>query len=128
MDTAVALVSDIGELNALRQSIRPMFEASPLFDAAGHCRWLEAQMARWVGTYRRPGQIELPPGEGVFFGGRWHSLPEIIEAVVAALECGDHSALENVLENISAKWSRHWLVAYALSGVALSSGRPGRRS
>ncbi len=115
VDTAVALVSDIGELNALRQSIRPMFEASPLFDAAGHCRWLEAQMARWVGTYRRPGQIELPPGEGVFFGGRWHSLPEIIEAVVAALECGDHSALENVLENISAKWSRHWLVAYALS-------------
>ncbi|WP_231909701.1 tetratricopeptide repeat protein [Cupriavidus nantongensis] len=122
VETAVALASNVGELNALRMSIRPMVEASPLFDAAGFCRWLEAEMAQWVDTYRQPGQLPQAAGEGLFFGGRWHRMEEITLLVIDALETGSIESLENVLENISAKWSKHWLVAYALSELLYRQG------
>lgn len=122
VDVAAELAADVAHLNALRMSIRPMFEASPLFDAAGFCRWFETEVAGWVGSYRQPGQIQQDSADGVFFNGRWHPMEEIIIAVVAALRSGNDQGLENLLENISAKWSKHWLVAYALSEFAYRQG------
>ncbi|WP_042880104.1 tetratricopeptide repeat protein [Cupriavidus necator] len=125
VDTAVSLAADVAQLNALRLSVRQMFEASPLFDAATFCRWFEGEIADWAGSYRQPGQVERPAGDGVFFGGRWHRVEEIIVAVIATLQAGDTDGLANVLENISAKWSKHWLVAYALSEGAYRQGDAG---
>ncbi|KWR79438.1 O-linked N-acetylglucosamine transferase, SPINDLY family protein [Cupriavidus sp. IDO] len=122
VEMAVELAEDVAQLNALRQSIRPMFEASPLSDAAGFCRWFEGELAGWVGTYRQPGLLPRAAGEGVYFGGRWHAMEEIVLAVVRELRASNPDGLINILENISAKWSRHWLVAYALSEIAYRDG------
>lgn len=118
VETAVKLASDVAGLNSLRMSIRPMFEASALFDAAAFCRWFESEIAGWVAAYRQPGVLPKPAGDGVFFGGRWHTMEEIILSVVDALTSGNIDGLVNVLENISAKWSKHWLVAFALAEIS----------
>jgi len=115
VETAVSLASNVEQLNALRMSIRPMFENSALFNAAGFCRWFEGEMAGWVSAYRTLGSLERIEGDGLYFNGQWISMPEIARSVVDAMEKRSADALANVLENISAKWSKHWLVAYALS-------------
>lgn len=122
VETAASLAADVAQLNALRLSIRQRFEASPLFDAAAFCRWFEGEVASWTSSYRQPGKLERPAGDGVFFGGRWHAMEEIIVSVVNTLQAGNADGLANVLENISARWSKHWLVAYALSEVAYMQG------
>lgn len=122
VETATALASDVAQLNALRMSIRPMFEGSALFDAAGMCRWLEGEMTDWVRAYRTPGRIARPDGEGLFFAGRWIAMEEIAASLVDILAARDTDALANLLENVSAKWSKHWLVAYALSELLYQQG------
>ncbi|WP_186426847.1 tetratricopeptide repeat protein [Cupriavidus metallidurans] len=122
IETAVALASDVAQLDALRMSIRTRFEGSALSDAAGLCRWLEEEMAKWVSAYRTPGQIARPDGEGLFFGGRWISMEEIATSLVGIMATYDTDALANLLENVSAKWSKHWLVAYALSELLYQQG------
>jgi len=122
VETAVSLASNVEQLNALRTSIRPMFENSALFDAAGFCRWFEGEMAGWVSAYRTPGSLERPEGDGLYFNGQWIPMHEIAFWVVDAMEKRNADALANVLENISAKWSKHWLVAYALSELLYQQG------
>jgi predicted O-linked N-acetylglucosamine transferase (SPINDLY family) len=122
IETAVSLASNVEQLNALRMSIRPMFENSALFDAAGFCRWFEGEMAGWVSAYRTPGSLERPEGDGLFFNAQWISMSEIVGSVVDAIANKNADALANVLENMSAKWSKHWLVAYALSELLYQQG------
>jgi len=122
VEAAVSLASDVEQLNALRMSIRTMFENSALFDAAGFCRWFEGEMAGWVSAYRTPGSLQRPEGDGLCFNGQWIPMHEIAFSVVDALEKRNADALANVLENISAKWSKHWLVAYALSELLYQQG------
>lgn len=125
VETAASLAADVAQLNALRLSIRQRFEASALFDAAAFCRWFESEVTGWAQGYRQPGQHDRPGGDGLFFGGRWHAMEDIVLTVVEALEAGNTDGLANVLENISAKWSKHWLVAYALSELAYRRGEAG---
>jgi len=122
IETAVSLASNVEQLNALRMSIRPMFENSALFDAARFCRWFEGEIAGLVSEYRTPGSLERPEGDGLFFNSQWISMPEIAGSVVDAIANKNADALANVLENISAKWSKHWLVAYALSELLYQQG------
>ncbi|MGO4326829.1 hypothetical protein AB4Z48_10905 [Cupriavidus sp. 2TAF22] len=122
VEVAASLASDPAGLNALRLSMRARFEQSPLFDAPAFTRWLEAEMTGLVGQYR-----EVPPAgagleEGVFFDGQWHPMEEIVLAVVSLLQERNYLDLNSLLENISAKWSRHWLVAFALAEMAHESG------
>ncbi|WP_019450516.1 tetratricopeptide repeat protein [Cupriavidus sp. BIS7] len=126
IETAVSLASDVAQLNALRMSIRPMFENSALFDAAGLCRWLEGEMEGWVSAYRTPGRLDRPAGDGFFFSGQWIPMEQILTSAVEAMVNHDAEGLTNVLENISAKWNKHWLVAYALSELLYQEGdKPG---
>lgn len=120
--TAVELAGDVPGLNALRLTLRSRFEQSALGDAAPFCRWFEQQATALVAEYRDVPQVPARAGEGLFLGGAWYPLEQLVQLVMGHLDRAEHEALSNLLENISAKWNKHWLVAYALGEMAYARG------
>lgn len=120
--TAVELAGDVPGLNALRLTLRSRFEQSALGDAASFCRWFEQQATALVAGYRDVPQVPARAGEGLFLGGAWYPLEQLVQLVMGHLDRAEHEALSNLLENISAKWNKHWLVAYALGEMAYARG------
>ncbi|SOY68081.1 conserved hypothetical protein, Tetratricopeptide repeats [Cupriavidus taiwanensis] len=123
VEVASALAADVGQLNALRQSLRQRVESSAMCDAAGFARWFEGQLAELVGQ-RRPVPAAAPQDapSGVHFGGKWHGYNEIVLSVAAHLHRREYEPLRNLLENLTSSWYRHWLVAYALAVIERDGG------
>ena len=105
--------------------MRNRFEQSVLGDPAAFCRWFEQQAAALVSAYR-PVPASLPRGDGLFLGSQWFPMEHLVQSVMSLLDGGNSEDLNNLLENISAKWSKHWLVAYALAEVAYARGEHDR--
>ncbi|WP_420998378.1 tetratricopeptide repeat protein [Cupriavidus sp. 30B13] len=111
---AAQLAADAGQLNALRLSLRHRFEKSAIFDAAGFTRWFEGQLTELVGQHRDVGHLQPRAQDGVFCAGAWHPMEHLVLTIGLLLEEGRHIELNSLLENMSAKWSKHWLIAFAL--------------
>ncbi|SPD68909.1 TPR domain protein, putative component of TonB system (modular protein) (plasmid) [Cupriavidus taiwanensis] len=119
---AASLAADVGQLNALRLGLRQRFEQGPAMDGAAFAGWLESELVEIVGRQR---PLDLPAERrtnGVFYADAWHSMADIMLGIVSLLAQGNDAAVRNLLENISAKWSRHWLVACVLAELAHRSG------
>ncbi|WP_029044220.1 hypothetical protein [Cupriavidus sp. WS] len=119
---ATQLASDIDQLNDLRLSLRPRFEKSAISDAAGFARWFESQMIEVVGQQRDLSHLAPGTTDGVFCAGEWHSMAELVVTIDLLLRERRHIELRSLLENMSAKWSKHWLVAFALSEIQYQIG------
>ncbi len=122
IEVASQLAADIEQLNALRLSIRPNFEKSSAHDAAGFSHWFEQQAIELVSKYRSVPVSDGTRPDGIFFGDEWHSLGNLVIAIASALQSQSYTDLRNLLENMSAKWSKHWLIAYALSEIEYHTG------
>ncbi|WP_416051753.1 hypothetical protein [Cupriavidus basilensis] len=123
---AASLASNLDQLNALRLSMRHRFEKSAIFDAAGFARWFESQAVALVGQHRDVSHLEARTQDGVFCAGAWHSMEELVLTIGLLLEQGRHIELSSLLENMSAKWSKHWLVAFALGEMQQHLGNHDR--
>ena len=121
-DAAAQLAADAAQLDALRQSIRPRFEAGAVAYAATFARWLEDQLVLLTAPHRPPPPAASSDASQLFFGGRPHDFSEVAAAIGVLLERGDFEALALVLEYVCAKWTRHWIVAYALAVMAHAQG------
>lgn len=125
VDAAAQLAADATLLDALRQSIRPRFEAATVDYAASFARWLEDQLVSLTTPHR---SLALPPAtapdapETFFFGGRGHGVGEVLAAIGVLLERQDYDALQLMLEYICARRPRHWVVAFALAKMAHTCG------
>lgn len=119
---AVALASDLEGLNALRLTLRSRVEQGGLGDAQAFCRWFESEAVTLVSQYRDVPEVPARAGDGIFLSGQWYAMEQLILLVMSHLERREFELLGNLLENISAKWCKHWLVAYALAEMAHANG------
>ncbi|WP_454733729.1 MULTISPECIES: O-linked N-acetylglucosamine transferase, SPINDLY family protein [Cupriavidus] len=122
VDAAATLAGDVDGLNALRLGIRQRFEQSPVADGAGFARWLETELAALVDPRGLRGPAPAAQHDGMFFAGAWHGMGEIVVAIAGLLEAGRFGETRSLLENLSAKWSKHWLVPYVLAEMEYRGG------
>jgi hypothetical protein len=94
-----------------------------LGDSAAFARWMEDQLTEAVKPHRPLDTTAPGEHDGVFFAGTWHSMAEIVIAVAGLLEAGRHVELRALLENFSAKWSKHWMVPFVLAEIEHRKGQ-----
>ncbi len=123
---AAQLAADAGQLNALRLTLRHRFEKSAIADVAGFTRWFEDQAMQLIGPHRDVSHLKPRTQDGVFCNGDWHSMEELVLTIGLLLEEGRHFELNGLLENMSAKWSKHWLIAFALGEMEQRIGNHDR--
>ncbi|WP_043353492.1 tetratricopeptide repeat protein [Cupriavidus basilensis] len=123
VEMAAQLAADVEQLNALRLSLRHRFEKSAIADVAGFTRWFEDQAAQLISQHRDVSHLKPRTQDGVFCNGAWHSMEELVLTIGLLLQEGRHIELNSLLENMSAKWSKHWLIAFALGEMAQREGR-----
>ncbi|WP_420998379.1 tetratricopeptide repeat protein [Cupriavidus sp. 30B13] len=122
VSAATTLAGDIGGLNALRLTIRQRFEQSPVADGAGFARWLEAELAALVDPQGLRGPAPPAQQDGMYFAGAWHGMGDIVLAIAGLLEAGRFGETRSLLENLCAKWSKHWVVPYVLAEMEYRGG------
>lgn len=126
VDAATRLAADIPQLNALRLSLRHVFEKSPIFDAAGFARWFEEQAVALVQQHRDVSHLQPRTQDGVFCKGEWHPMHELVLTIAVLIEEGRHIELNSLLDNMASKWSKHWLIAFALGEMEQRVGNHDR--
>lgn len=123
VEVACALASDIGQLNEIRQSLRPRAEQSEMFDAPRFAAWFEDQVVEMVKDIKPLPQPRAARKEGVYFGGTWYPVEDLVLSVAAHMHMREYAPLRNVLENLTSTWYRHWMVAYGLAEIKYAEGR-----
>ncbi len=126
VEMAAQLAADAEQLNALRLTLRHRFEKSAIADVAGFTRWFEDQAAQLISQHRDVSHLKPRTQDGVFCNGAWHSMEELVLTIGLLLEEGRHFELNKLMENMSAKWSKHWLIAFALGEMAQRIGNHDR--
>lgn len=117
VDMACALASDAEQLNAIRMSQRQRAEQSDMFDAPRFTAWFEDQVIEMCKEYKPLTQPRESRREGVFFGGQWYPVEDLVMSVAAHMHLREYVPLQNVLENLTSTWYRHWMVAFGLAEI-----------
>lgn len=121
VEMACELASDVGRLNDLRHSLRARVEQGPMCDGNAFAAWFEDEVITALKDIK-----PMPPRtsrkQGVFFGGTWYTVEDLVLSVGAHLHMGEYVPLGNVLENLTSTWYRHWIVAYGLAEIRYNMG------
>ncbi|MDW3684150.1 hypothetical protein RA280_20825 [Cupriavidus sp. CV2] len=123
---ATQLAADVEQLNGLRLTMRHRMEKSAILDVAGFARWFEEQALQYASQHRDVSHLAPRTQDGVFCAGAWHSMEELVLTIGLLLDQERHIELRSLLENMSAKWSKHWLIAFALGEIEQQLGNPER--
>ncbi len=121
VNTAIKLSNDLDKLSKIRYSLRLNYEKSPVMDHSQFTNWFLSSIYSKV----NPGSVlEIPnENENLYFGGDIYPIEMLKEIIIHLMGLNEFSKLLILMENMSAKWSKHWIVAYTLSEIDRLQGR-----
>lgn len=120
IEKAVALARNLDKLRFLRSSLRHKFEQSPIMDNSKFTNWFlkSLQIKKKLNV-----EINESAGEKFYFNSAVYTFENLKKIIVILFENKEFNKLITLLENISAKWSKHWIVAFTLSEIDLLEGQ-----
>lgn len=121
VNKAVGLSRDLKKLNEIRSTLRLRYEESPIMNHTQFCNWFLS----CIYSKLYPDQkIEIAEDyEQLYFDGSTYSLQNLKEIIIYLLQNKQLKKLKILLENMSAKWSKSWIISFALSEIDQYEGR-----
>lgn len=118
---AVSLANNLDKLIELRRLIRSKFEQSSLMDHYGFSNWVLSCFYSQLSPSNTPKLTDHK--ESLYFDGVLYTLEDLKRAVIILYENKEFPKLLILLENMSTKWPRHWIVAFSLSELDRLEGK-----
>lgn len=118
---SVSLACDVEKIKEFRKSIRSIFERSSITNHKKYTDWVLDLFYKKL--MPKGDCLQLIDEDGLYFDGVSYSLTDLKRAIVVLFESNEIAKLKVLLENMSAKWPRHWAVAYTLSEIDLIEGK-----
>jgi len=118
---ACQFASNVKELNEIRQLLRFTFEEKVIFKAADFTRNFERAI---FSLLNKPILLDHKnQRETIYFSGTNHDLNEIKFLFVDLVQKKDTKLLRTLLENLSTKYYKHWLISYGLALISIFENR-----
>lgn len=123
---AVILASDLINLKKIRQELRVNMENSSILKHKEFSDWFIKTARKYTNKkIIEEATLEAETKEeSIFFNGRSHSWSSLQSAMLLLLSNKRVDELTSLLENISAKWPRNWIVCLMLSEIDYIKGKP----
>lgn len=121
VNKAIELSFNSNKLNKIRNSLRSKYENSPIMDHTKFCNWFLSCIHSEI----KPNEILNIPNDYdyLYFDGTVYSIEKLKEIIILLMEKKDFKKILILLENMSTKWSKSWIIAFTLSEIDLLEGR-----